>query len=380
MSGPNENSALGLLPFSKAAEIWLDQHSRYIKPGSIKTYREYFKALHPFFGELRVNTISIAQIRGFQDERRKAAGASRINKELSAVHQVLAEAGCWESIRPLYKPLRLSAAKSGHSLTPAEESRLREIAFTQPRWQLAAHCMIVMLSTTAGFGELRHLRRGDVDLEQRSIHIQEGVKNEYRDRTIPLNSAAFASMTWILERWQRLGGTSDDHFILPHRSRVENGQWIMDEPMTAIRTAFEKIRKAAGLPKFRVYDCRVQAITKILSDPKVSSQVAKEIAGHISQAMQSRYSIQLLDTKRAALDALEPASMTPEVLPAPDPVIEPARPLQPGAFMQDAIQAEIARQVALAMSSYAPAMQAQAENATMPRNNSRLIMFPSASR
>ena len=169
--------AMGSLPFSHAAEVWLQEHSRYIKPGSIKTYREYFRALMPFFGELRVDTITIAHIRGYQDERSKAAGASRINKELSAVHQVLAEAGCWDSIRPLYKPLRMPAAKSGHSLTPAEESRLREIAFIQPRWQLAAHCMIVMLSTTAGFGELRHLRRGDVDLEQRSIHIREGVKN-----------------------------------------------------------------------------------------------------------------------------------------------------------------------------------------------------------
>ena len=152
----------------------------------------------------------------------------------------------------------------------------------------------------------------------------------------------------------------------------------MDEPMTAIRTAFEKIRKAAGLPQFRIYDCRVQAITKILSDPKVSSQVAKEIAGHISQAMQSRYSIQLLDTKRAALDALEPAGMAPEVSPTLTPVIEPALPLQPAAFMQEAIRAEIARQVVLALSSYAPAGQAQAEMRPCPRT-SRLIMFPGAS-
>jgi hypothetical protein len=37
----------------------------------------------------------------------------------------------------------------------------------------------------------------------------------------------------------------------------------------------------------------------------VSPQVSKEIAGHISQAMQNRYSIQQFDTKKAALDALD---------------------------------------------------------------------------
>ena len=56
----------------------------------------------------------------------------------------------------------------------------------------------------------------------------------------------------------------------------------------------------------------MQAITKLLSDPNVSPQVSREIAGHISQAMQSRYSIQLFNTKKAALDGLERD--------APDPI------------------------------------------------------------
>ncbi len=202
---PSVPSTLSAMLFSDAGAIWIEQHSRYIKPGSIETYRQYFKALAPFFAALRVDAIHIGHIRHYQDERMKVAGASRINKELSALHQVLAEAGCWGSIGPLYKALPLSKIKSGHSLTPEEETRLREIAFTRPRWELAAHSMIVMLSTTAGFGELRHLRRGDVDLEKRFIHIHEGAKNDYRDRTIPLNSASYASMVWIIERWQRLG-------------------------------------------------------------------------------------------------------------------------------------------------------------------------------
>ncbi len=63
---------------------------------------------------------------------------------------------------------------------------------------------------------------------------------------------------------------------------------------------------------FRIYDLpRAGTHEDLMRDPKVSPQVAKEIAGHISQAMQSKYSIQLLDTKRAALDALEPATMDP---------------------------------------------------------------------
>ena len=72
----------------------------------------------------------------------------------------------------------------------------------------------------------------------------------------------------------------------------------------AIYSSFRNIRNAAGLPQFRIYDCRVNAITRLLSDPNVSPQVSKEIAGHISQRMQDRYSIQLFSTKKRALDGL----------------------------------------------------------------------------
>jgi hypothetical protein len=97
--------------------------------------------------------------------------------------------------------------------------------------------------------------------------------------------------------------------------------------------------QGGGLPHFRIYDLRVQAITKILSDPKVSPEVAKEIAGHSSQSMQSKYSIQLLDTKRAALEALDGASEPPPAPEVPAPLPD----------TQSMIQAEIAKQVAAAL-------------------------------
>jgi len=75
---------------------------------------------------------------------------------------ILKEARCWESIADLYKPLRVPKRRAGHSISADEERILREVAFSRPKWQVAANCMIVMLSTTMGFGELRHVRRGDV--------------------------------------------------------------------------------------------------------------------------------------------------------------------------------------------------------------------------
>lgn len=296
---------LHTLPFPRAAQVWLNQHKLYIKPITARGYQNAVNLLSIYLGNVLVQDIHIGHIRGYQIERRKKAGPYLVNAEVNILSMILKEARRWKAIADLYRPLKVPKRKAGHSLTVEQEARLREIAFTQPKWRLAGHCMMVMLSTTMGFGELRHVRRRDVDMEAKCIQVVEGAKNLYRDRTIPMNSAAYNSMCWLLTRWEELGGRHEDDFILPHRPRVNKGPWIFAEPMTAITSAFRKIRKAAGVPNFRIYDCRVQAITKLLQNPAVSAQVSREIAGHISQEMQSRYSIQRFDAKKAALDALE---------------------------------------------------------------------------
>jgi integrase len=310
-----EESELSSLPFARASALWLAEHRRYLKPNTIRSYDCAIKALLPFFGTITLKDIHIGNLRGYQDYRRPKAGGYRINGEIGVLGMVMQEARCWKSLKELYRPLRVPKHRAGHSLTVDEEDRLRRVAFTRKKWQLAAHCITVMLSTTMGFGELSHVRRRDVDLQRKCVTVRDGAKNDYRDRTIPLNRAGYDSMCWIIDRWEALGGNQESQYILPHRPRSNGGPWLFDEPQTAIRSAFESIRKEAGLPHFRVYDCRVQAITKLLSNPAVSPQVSKEIAGHISQAMQDRYSIQQFDTKMAALEALEAPHPIPQKRP-----------------------------------------------------------------
>lgn len=321
------------LTLAEAGPKWLEQHERYIKPNTIKNYKACIKLLTAFIGDTLVKDIHVGHIRTYQAERSAKAGHYLINSEMSVLQMILKECGEWDRIRKFYKPMPVPKRRGGHSISADEERLLREVAFSRPKWRLAAHCMMVMLSTTMGFGELRHVRRRDVDLKKRSLLVRDGAKNLYRDRTIPMNAAAIDSMSWILDRWEDLGGSRDDEFILPHRPRVPQGPWLFDEPMLAITTAFNRIREHAGLPKFRVYDCRVQAITKLLSNPAVHPQVSKEIAGHISQAMQDHYSIQQHDTKMAALEALEHPAVRTEP--------EPTAPAHPPASAEIAMRAEI---------------------------------------
>jgi integrase len=365
------------LTFAAAAPKWLKQHRRYIKPNTLRNYQAAAKLLAGFFGSIRLQEITVDHFRRYQEVRGENACAHSVNGELGVLQMILKQAGEWKRIEEFYEPLPVPRRRAGHSISSEQESLLREVALSRPKWALAARCMALMLSTTMGFGELRQLRRKDVDMQRRCITVREGAKNEHRERTIPLNSSAHEAMAWILDRWRKLGGSSEEHYILPHRPRRPEGPWLMDEPMTAITSAFGAIRKAAGLPKFRIYDCRVQAITKLLSNPAVSPQVSKEIAGHISQAMQDRYSIQQFDTKKAALDALEdPFSRPPEAMP---PVPASSAPMD---FTHAMFQAEIARQIALALqerfpTAVAPDTPAREKRTRRRRNADRVIRQPS---
>ena len=328
------------LTLAEAGPKWLDQHGRLLKSNTTRNYRAALKLLNACFGTVPLKDIDVGHFRQYQRTRGEVAGPYLINGELSVLQMILKECGEWDRIKPFYKPMRVPKRRGGHSISADEERLLRKVAFSKPKWLLAAHCMMIMLSTTMGFGELRHVRRRDVDMRRKCITVREGAKNDYRDRTIPMNAAAYDSICWILYRWEDLGGRRDDEFILPHRPRVPQGPWLFDEPMLAITTAFNRIREEAGLPTFRVYDCRVQAITKLLSNPAVHPQVSKEIAGHVSQAMQDHYSIQQFDTKMAALEALEGPSVPPPTEPE-----RTRQPMVPADLMHASIQEEINRQV-----------------------------------
>jgi hypothetical protein len=197
--------------FAEAGPKWLVEHQRYIKPNTLRGYQNAVNLLAAFLGSLPLREIQVSHIRAYQENRSERAGAYLINSEVGVLQQILKYAGEWTRIREFYKPLRVPPRSAGHSLTEEQEARLREVAFTKPKWRLAAHCSIVMLSTTMGFGEPRQLRRRDVDMQRRSILVREGAKNRYRNRTIPLNTKAMESMVWMSQRRRHSPNALEPH-------------------------------------------------------------------------------------------------------------------------------------------------------------------------
>ncbi len=145
---------------------------------------------------------------------------------------------------------------------------------------------------------------GDVDLATPAIRILEGVKNEYRRRTIPLNQPAAWAVKELVKRAKEMGAVEPQHYLLPHRARNGETGFDVTRPISSWKGSWNRLRIAAGMPHLRRYDLRHHAITKLLEDENVSERTVIELAGHVSRQMLERYSHIRMRTKREAVDAL----------------------------------------------------------------------------
>lgn len=304
--------------FSAAADQWLSDQSLVLKPNTIRSYTDNLNRLKEFFGPKLLRDIHIGHIRGYQKERLLKAGPTLINGECSRIQSLLKEAKCWNTIAPHYKPLPIKKRKVRQNMSEDEEQRLVQVCLKSGKRLVAGHCLIVMMNTTLGFWELSHVRRTDVKLGVQTPYVEVNVaagaaKNEGRERTIPLNFRALRSIRYLIERWEQAhkkGMPLDpDQYILFHRAQRRHSEVDFYRPQGHIYKAARQILREAKLDHLDPYDMRSHAITKLLSNPMVSSQVSQEIAGHISKAMQDRYSAQRLENKKVAMDAFNTGMM-----------------------------------------------------------------------
>jgi hypothetical protein len=302
-------AVLASLTFREAAAIWLPSHSLHVAAGTVRHYENCIHALMPFFGELRLSQIHIGHFEQYQQMRSAGdglhkAGASCVNHELNALSQILGRAGLWATMAANYRPLPLPRPLVGCALAEEEERRLFRVAGSNPRWRIAYCCALLTANTTAGPNEIRHLRLGDLDLEVPAIRISEGVKNDYRRRTIPLNEPAAWAMRTLLTRARELGAVAPQHYLLPHRAATGETGFDVARPISSWRGSWDKLRKAADLPHLRLYDLRHHAITRLLEDGEISERTVIELAGHVSRQMLDRYSHIRMRTKQEAVEAL----------------------------------------------------------------------------
>src|ERR1700752_369731 len=259
------------LLFPVAAELWLETRENKNKPRTLADYRQYIRALTPFFGGLHLADIHIGHFEEYQRDRAQrsevekngrvlklGAGAVKINQELRLLARILKRAGLWQKIADYYEPLPAPYQSKPRALAEEEEARLFSIAADKPGFQLVYWTALLASWTSLSGYEIRGLRLGDVDLNQRTVYVRpESAKRRGRVREIPLVEAAHWAAERLVERAHRIGASQPTHFIFPFRiSTARGGIYDLNRAASPswIKKDWYALRDAAGVPWLRFHD------------------------------------------------------------------------------------------------------------------------------
>lgn len=303
------------LTFPEAAAKYLASRKLELQPSSLTKEKQLLVKLKEFFGPTRLNRISAEQILSYRESRSETCGPATINMETGVLRRILKRAKLWHSVADDIKRLK-EPPTIGRALTPEQKRDLLEAAALKPEWETAYFASVIALATTLRGCEVKGLRWQDVNLvaDPPTLTIHKG-KTAASERVIPLTREAFEVFVKLRARSETFGPVQSDHYIFARfkpvgrfdgRKIVEHRMLNFDptKPLGSWKKAWRKLTIKAGLPGLRFHDIRHTTITELLTNPSVSIQTTKSIAGHVSQRMVDRYSHIQLEAKRNAVEAL----------------------------------------------------------------------------
>jgi len=145
---------------------------------------------------------------------------------------------------------------------PAQFDRFIHILTTD---QNRPVCFVILflLSTGARLNEALNAKWADIDKINRLWVIPAKTSKSKKIRSIPLSDSA-------LEILDKLGTEGNFEYLFRSRS---------GEKFTTIAKVFDRLRKAAGMPKFRAHDARHYFASRLLNN-NVSIGIVQSLLGH----------------------------------------------------------------------------------------------------
>jgi len=305
-------AALAQLPFTEAAESWLESRRYHLAPVTHHDYSYYIHGPLQYFRDFRIPEITGDMLRAYQHERMQVTGPGSINKELGVIIQIRKRLH-----RPIDDYQRLQLPKDyetpGRALTPSEEAALERTCKTfaaHKTWDVAALCLLLAMRTGMTRCEILSLKLKDIAIGQPSVLTipRRGAKRVSRERTLALVGDAEWAVLMLLKRCrEKCNSTLPDHFLVPYMLR--NHTYDPERPATTYFDRAKKVLGVAGINGFWPNFCRHHAMSKALANPRVSLAMAREQFGHVDNKMQRRYyhgNLENLIAVARALDEKKP--------------------------------------------------------------------------
>jgi integrase len=320
----DEANAAGMLPtkaadrsVAQACTLWVEQHVLNGVKARANERSSLRILLRAPFANKKVRAVTLNDIKNYQAERSKTVGPRPINIELAILIKVLKEANLWTRAFQHYKRLAEPEPDIGRALTGVELARLDAAASSRDKWMVAYNAEVLAVNTGMRGGEIKRLRLGNVDLEQRRITVtRKGTKSNAGARLVELNTFAFAAVARLYQRAELLGASSPDHYLLPaglgrHTKACDPLRGGKGFDVTCHQVswtgAWRNLRKAAGLDTVRFHDLRHTFIST-MGENGVPLQVVSAMVGHMSPRITRHYTHISNDAARRAVELLEQKS------------------------------------------------------------------------
>lgn len=148
---------------------------------------------------------------------------------------------------------------------------------------------MVALNTGMRKGEIFNLRKQDIDLDRKMIHISDSKNNESRD--VPINDTIHRTLEAFVDGE---GDPKNYIFVNPKTKK----------PYDNVKKSFKTALKKVGIEDFTFHDLRHTFASHLVMNG-VDLMTIKELLGHKDIKMTMRYAHLSPDHKRLAVQKLE---------------------------------------------------------------------------
>ena len=275
--------------FGPYAEAWLEQ--RELKPRTRALYRRLLdRFILPAFAEVSLRDITPQVVRTWHSGLDSSRPTQRAHS-YSLLRSILSTAVTDEILAS--NPCRVRGAGSAKRVRSIEPATLGELEVLLEKIP-APYRALVLIGAWCGlrFGEVSELRRKDVDLKAKTIHVKRGVVRVGKEVTVgkPKNIAGVRDIAVPPHLLPILEQHLKEHVALGREALLFPSVKDPDVQVhtNTLRRHWLKARLAAGRPDLRVHDLRhTGAVLAAQSGATLAELMAR--IGHSTPQMALRY-------------------------------------------------------------------------------------------
>jgi integrase len=273
------------------SEFFEEQYMPYAKTHKRTASKdlEYFRLRLSRFGHKRLNQITRREIQLFHSGLRdEGLAPATCNHYLKLLKRAFNLAIRWEVFNGKNPAVGIQQFRELNEvenyLDDEQLQRLLEVLRTDAN-RSVCDIILYLVSTGARCGETLSARWDLINMDTRVWRIPASRSKSCKDRSVPLNDSA-------IEVLSRQNTNEKFEYVFINKKT--------GKPYTTIQKVWDRLRKKAGLPFFRIHDCRHFFCSQLASNGRTLLEIQR-IAGHASSRTTLRYS-------RVSTKALQEAS------------------------------------------------------------------------